>query len=1368
MGEERTKVTFNGLKDVPTGPARSMKQAPHVFISAEWVPPNTHNQTHLHNCMRRYSPADVLVDDSGFYIVFEDGVAGRALVDMCVNGSHMFRLFNKYPLHMQAYPNGQSGPSTQTAAPAPRPRLDRADPTRAEDVIGGTATTASLSQPHRVQITYNSRSADPKAAKESVNGFESQQRGSTDEPPTPSAQAQSRITEDRGVPALRQSSPLHVPSRQDKDDASSVSGKTTASSDISSSKRVKCHVCNDVSQLDIESLVLCSSCPRRYHRRCHHTPPITSDAGEDRSWQCRRCVKKQIKLSAPRPDVSAKADASSALQNVGLDGRTEKRPKVQDSGKPEDVPKPVARAETHATATFQAIKNTSMTFRTFEHEREPLKPKGSFRGPDRAEATTSALDTVSAGTRTSDGEAPKSTTETSTAKQQLAIVPEEQSQRQQQQPNSEDSHFDEALDLVEKTFASADKSATAAAVPTHKPAKLKLVHKKIARPLQAQSPLPAKDAHLPALPADSRPTSPADKLATQPAVQSASKARGQSNTASANLDIIEAPSLRDTSFTTKATKVSEALNSSIGMRESPQSGHLSGKNDAQKVVAASETPASASPVDSAVQSELVSVDVAPTKLTAKRTKPTVVNCTRCKKSTWCNNAFGMALCLDCKRQRAAEASVGEGVSTGPSAPPIQSVADESLNPEPEKVLGGEKRHQQSSEQTPVPAQRTKTTREASQSGADHAESPSPARAMHGMSRTACDDCSKRNMKCVHFAVPTTGEASTSGVACDKCKRHHKKCVHVSSVEGAPMPSLGLSKAGLVPDAISGPEMQATVDDLNLWKTSQLKNTEARSKEAESDSQAPRKVHIASRAKRSDRDEQNTPAPRAPEPDSTMTQIDGDTSDGDLSEPPSTPGGEAQAGSSNRIRRNFTGGVGLGDSWERPIATYGRLIGMALCDAPDGRLQQRGICHWIAANIPDYTLGVSAWENGISVTLGAHAGDKGRHIYKQTPWRTDESDEHGKGGWYQLQSRFIDKHERWDPVLKKPVSPSQEWQSQDIVVDGDDSMQRSDPNVEQALDEHEMSPSDVVRDRFAKARVAGAAKAARRKRMEQVRGEVAVPGLDDHMEVDAPDALSGGLQTDDRTNSLSSLAVERTESSDDEPLANVRRNEPRKFTIPAATMQPSPVSVQEEVTMDDAMDETMDVDTMSATDGEQMWPASKVTRPKPQPRRIDTVQVDHLSLAQLIKLEAENIDYSAKSLYDEWPEYHPEKQFDKIDKIAEIKQRPTRKQMFKKPAMYSRLASNEAAKSLHSAVKSRSNSVHMSAEQTSRSPRRQSSYNRSGFEDKVKHFDTLKEFFDLPANPIPFIYNEQLAYRDGTRDESGKLPRAKTIYKTGPR
>jgi hypothetical protein len=76
-------------------------------------------------------------------------------------------------------------------------------------------------------------------------------------------------------------------------------------------------------------------------------------------------------------------------------------------------------------------------------------------------------------------------------------------------------------------------------------------------------------------------------------------------------------------------------------------------------------------------------------------------------------------------------------------------------------------------------------------------------------------------------------------------------------------------------------------------------------------------------------------------------------------------------------------------------------------------------------------------------------------------------------------------------------------------------------------------------------------------------------------------------------------------------------------------------------------------------------------------------------------------------------------------------------------------------------------LHTSFDRVHRSPQKQGYMNMPMTGEEVVEYTTVKEFFGMPHNPIPMINDKKkLVYRDGTRDKSGKLPRATQYYPTG--
>ncbi|KAI9790433.1 MAG: hypothetical protein M1835_000962 [Candelina submexicana] len=177
------------------------------------------------------------------------------------------------------------------------------------------------------------------------------------------------------------------------------------------------------------------------------------------------------------------------------------------------------------------------------------------------------------------------------------------------------------------------------------------------------------------------------------------------------------------------------------------------------------------------------------------------------------------------------------------------------------------------------------------------------------------------------------------------------------------------------------------------------------------------------------------------------------------------------------------------------------------------------------------------------------------------------------------------------------------------------------------------------------------------------------------------------------------------------------------------------------------------------------------------RTITSLREELQKLQQQRGKETPHSIYTEKDLLKAWPQYHPKNVwFNRSAKIAEIKKRPSRKATFGK-----RLANIRKERSnVHHEVDRTPPTSHSIPEpsrhdrdvEETRPPGGLESYGAGSPEPTVisdgesdKEL-TLEELIGVPPNAIPTIYDKALAYRDGTRDKKGKLPRAKVVYKVG--
>ena len=303
------RINFNGVEGVPTGPRpklgampptlppinENVKRRPHIFISAECLPPLKPTVKHLQGYLNKFvlTESSIVVDQTGYYVLFEDSETDRKRLNLCYNTKRDGMLFSQHKLKMVCRPDGCSNADGRG--------IDNAGNTNTAITTPSTETAASaqafcnnhVTRP-MASVSESHKAKDPRL----------QLRGGM-------AVSNSNVESPTDTPGL----PLRVPSRQDKEDASSsISGFT--SSDISASKPSQCHMCKETQFSEADALIQCSSCPRRYHRWCHTRPPIPPNLELDHAWQCRRCIKKQIQ-SKSRLSGGSLATSVSPAPSVG-------------------------------------------------------------------------------------------------------------------------------------------------------------------------------------------------------------------------------------------------------------------------------------------------------------------------------------------------------------------------------------------------------------------------------------------------------------------------------------------------------------------------------------------------------------------------------------------------------------------------------------------------------------------------------------------------------------------------------------------------------------------------------------------------------------------------------------------------------------------------------------------------------------------------------------------------------------------------------------------------------------------------------------------------------------------------------------------
>ena len=450
---------------------------------------------------------------------------------------------------------------------------------------------------------------------------------------------------------------------------------------------------------------------------------------------------------------------------------------------------------------------------------------------------------------------------------------------------------------------------------------------------------------------------------------------------------------------------------------------------------------------------------------------------------------------------------------------------------------------------------------------------------------------------------------------------------------------------------------------------------------------------------------------------------------------------------------------LGNSFTRPPKTYTKLIGMALCDTPGHRLTSKEIVQWIHENIPGYNKNEGTkWENGIGATLSMQQEKEG----STGLWRKVEEDgaKKNQACWYELLPEQLNRMLRWDPVLKEPVSPDRTRQNR--RTDSNEPADESDDPTSHLAEEnqdgretpdlgfgnHTGSPTKPNRIH-------------REAAQKEWRPRSFAP---DPMDVDdGNDAFAKAVNIRDDISNL--LGDQIAESSDSEPILESRRK--------LGSAPTSATKLQVASTLEYGPDDAMNVDGINGVihSPKVTSAGSPVEQSATRRKLVLRPAAERATLAELIKSDAETTDYSANSLFNEWPEYDPAYQVDREAKLLEIKQRPSRKQKFGKPSRDPWLQREPGSFSNNDVSRASSSRSSLTLEKTNRMNRDAAGelYPWESGEGNVKHFDTLESLIQdiLPNNSLAIVHEGRLAYRDGTRNEiDGSLPRAKHIYKTG--
>ena len=1251
----RPTTNVNGVNGVPTGPKADLrmpdvsdevKRKPHIFVSERYLPPRQATVKHLFGFLKEFvrGESSVLADEKGYYIVFEDSVEGRDRLRQCYVLKNGERLFNQYLIRMACRPRGlYSSFASENSIQHRKPTDPVAKSTQRamhEPSLKHTKTDQRQSSLPTPPLGPNSETTDSHLEFKTARGS--------------SMNAESSIT--GATPSMRHSSPLRVPSRQDKDDtSSSISGFT--GSDLSASRSSKCHVCTTNSTSDREILVQCSSCVRRYHRACH-PGGIPEGLEEVDLWQCSRCIKKNVQ-------------AKSRLSNASFANTASPAPSV---GQPEEPPAKKRKFEDASVIATMTKDSTAVnTSRSGE--------------PQSQVADVSSRPTTGAELHPLQND----------VEQDYSLPPAPAT-------NSDDLRFREADDLVEKSFTSFEKMATSAEKPKAT-LKLSFKPKKISRDESTAviSPEERDDGNkTPERSGKETSKQPNRDTGIDREDTSPKRERHKWKGGGADKDIIQAgiqSVFSDSDVRAKGQKPVPGISPEKSVFEVPESAEESRTANSPSKPHVGDTNSSKTQTLPKAPLKLHFTKLGegrgtgslkPPVAPVQRMKPGGLSADKCRKcnKTIAFNPLGTKYCSKCKHASSAEAAM---LSTASSDK--RSVGKDTV-PAPEVL-------------------------------------PATALAVkNGILDLlkSTDPISDHDPE--HF-IPTVAEQDTGsqpvkpGTACQECRARKKRCTHRLNQDAPEKLRKGVD------------EDDPAEDDLDFWAgVNQAASYVVKPETADENSSNERLLHVQNETDRDGSSSLSTPPddaiPPAAKPRMRSSALDKADS----------PTAKIRKRMSQA--RAATSEYDLGDWETRPNNTYKKLIGMALLSAPDHCLQAKEIITWIKENVPGYQKvqkGTSDWTSGISATLSMNRAKENQRGL----WKKIGGDEVKKNlpCWYQLLPGQEYEMLHWDPVLNQPVSPMKRSRNEeelmrnmnsdhDVVQGGDPFARNSDERL--ALPTHvpkrilklskNRAPSVAIKHAPKSAGV-GKSPVPKHKGAESSNREMNEAHLHEPM-------ASGDV-----------------ESSDDEPIATKR-------TMGSGSASRHEGSAVRSTDEDNEASDLRRVDTMNGSSGADM-PKKPVTLSSVQQPQLPFAVVDREIVAQLIKKDNEQVEYSAKSLFDEYPELDPANQIDREAKIAEIKRRPTRKQKFLNQKVDPWVHWNPA----------RLSGEVINARPTGRPGRTTHIQTADGSVEEIVHYDSIQDMFGLPKHPIPILLEKEVAYRDGTRNEyDGTLGRAKEKFKTG--
>jgi hypothetical protein len=1326
-------IDFDGLRDVPTGPRCSISapkapkwdgvtRAPYIFISLRYIPNLPNLKGHLKGMLGKLRPNTIDIDEYGWNLVYEDSPAGLEKLTRCFERFNMKLFFSEYELRMLCYPNGKQ----------PQPQQDM-------DILssGGFNDSGALHTPQQRpdntatpkfagfegrQITYPEpiRSLDTK-----IDTMPSKSGADDVFARTPNRALPdnlfghlSDVLQNHEAPPTGTNTSL-LSLRSDRDETGSLASGVTRS-DSSRVKRNRCHRCKGEAVPGGSTLVRCSICPRQYHRRCHQDPAIPLHLADSHDWRCAPCVKK---------------------------GKFTKEPPKEDTSKSPSKPE-------------EPVPNTNSVPKRAPDEQPSLQP--TDRGPmamNVGGVSNEQLQLLRSDSKSPQNEIERSSDLTTKMK-----------------PGTADEHatLSDADDLVAKSFAAIENQAQSKA-RSQKPGKLKITRTKLPpktpsktiRQSQSEAQSGQNDSSTANAFAEITSEFGTKEVSTNEVITRNSVAdlralaherhqtavkngadghfvseeqRFHRNTpdeivrSSAVHQSLSEAQVPQSLSAMKTRTIAPAVAKHVVEREIPESPDEVRRSESSSNPTSAPRALTKLPIDIAfVPPRRTSImrpkrDEKSPALMRPRAPSTLVHCETCQKKIPPGPTGKNKLCSGCKRDAAA-ASGPEGLADAKSTPqapvtplhasvapvanmgtgPEVVIATTILGPPSAEVIGNDQEEQ----------------------GASVADDK--------IVRLACDTCRKRHTRCTHNELinraPTLPQVNqqvdvtanfdeanplmTGGDMDDNARASQAK--HA-------VPDEDVMRNPLVADVLGELQFAPTVQML-LREEPTIEETKMRQMKQILDKNPIAQTDMSILA----------------------TEL-------------------VEAERLRVIERE------VGHSFKRPLGARLKLVAMALGSTASRRMQAKDIMEWIATTIPKYTKGKGTWESRITSELSQ---DKlvasGSGYWREEEWQ-DGDDGKPKAKWYRLLPEKEDQMWTWCPVLKQPLAPSAPRKTGKVPLQHVPAPGRASTAASTPVPATPRSSMNETVSIYCGSFVQGE----NGERLDTVDAEAAgdvTMETDSHTIKDPQQSQRGKKRKHQAPNMANLYTPEKNDasSSDDEPLSAATKRR-RAETLSQDRTKLQAVS-QNTPANREPMGQSAPEPRMSTSNHAEGNP--HIPEVSASVSRADLTSLEERKSA-LVTLYlnggrkpsiAGALDHyiPAKreqlvtSLYDEWPEFRQHAS-DEHDKLAEIGRRPRKKQFFGRPA--SRTYVRPHKDSFDQATISCNYSPEKRTRVTMADPRPDEPYpwENPDVDPTRKEYTSLEEFFDFPNNIIPIISEGQLAYRDGTKTDDGRLPRAREIFK----